>query len=57
LLAIDDGSTDRTLERLREVDDQRIRIRHDGRNRGLPTRLNEAVADAAGEVPGQDGRR
>jgi glycosyltransferase involved in cell wall biosynthesis len=56
LIVIDDGSTDGTFGRLREFQDDRIRIIHDGTCKGLPIRLNEAVAVArAGYVARMDG--
>ena len=42
LLAIDDGSTDGTLSRLIEVEDDRVQVIRDGRNLGLAARLNQA---------------
>lgn len=48
LLIIDDGSTDTTSDIVKSLCDRRIRsIRHDT-NRGLITRLNEGLAEAAG---------
>ncbi len=49
LLLIDDGSKDRTVEIARSFNDSRIRIFVDGRNRGLPARLNEAIDLASGK--------
>lgn len=49
LIVIDDGSTDATLAQLRSFQDERIKILHDDENKGLPTRLNEAIARASGE--------
>lgn len=43
LIIIDDGSSDKTLEILRGFNDPRIKIFSDGINKGLPTRLNEAL--------------
>lgn len=48
LLAMDDGSTDDTLERLHSFDDPRIRIISDGVNRGRSYRLNQAALLAKG---------
>lgn len=48
LLIIDDGSTDTTPDIVKSMCDRRIRsIRHNT-NRGLITRLNEGLAEAAG---------
>ncbi len=49
LLLIDDGSKDRTLEIVKCFNDPRIRIFADGMNKGLPTRLNEAIDLASGK--------
>jgi glycosyltransferase involved in cell wall biosynthesis len=48
LLLIDDGSTDDTLWEVRHIADPRIHIHTDGTNRGLPARLNQAVALSRG---------
>lgn len=48
LLLIDDGSTDDTPRVARQFGDPRIRLSIDGTNRGLPTRLNQAVAHSRG---------
>lgn len=49
LLIIDDGSTDSSLETIIDLQDERIRIIKDGMNKGLATRLNEAIDLAEGE--------
>lgn len=49
LLILDDGSTDKTVEIARSFDDSRIRVLVDGVRRGLPARLNEAIAQSKGE--------
>ena len=49
LILMDDGSTDNTLELARNIDDSRIRVYSDGRNRKLPTRLNQCVALSRGK--------
>ncbi len=49
LLLLDDGSKDGTLEIAKCFNDPRIRIFADGMNKGLPTRLNEAIDLASGK--------
>lgn len=49
LLVVDDGSTDRSLEVIRQFSDSRIRVLSDGRNAGLSERLNETVRLARGQ--------
>jgi glycosyltransferase involved in cell wall biosynthesis len=49
LLAIDDGSTDDTLQLLQSFDDSRIRIVSESVNRGVSHRLNQAALMARGE--------
>src|SRR4051794_36827493 len=49
LLLINDGSTDGTLEVARGFCDERIRVIDEPESRGLPARLNQAVAAARGE--------
>lgn len=41
LILVDDGSTDRSLEIARSIDDPRVRVYSDGQNRRLAARLNE----------------
>lgn len=41
LLVVDDGSTDNTLDIIKSFPDERITVISDGRNRGLPYRLNQ----------------
>lgn len=48
LLIIDDGSTDNALRDIADIQDPRIKIHCDGRNRGLAARLNEAIDLAEG---------
>jgi glycosyltransferase involved in cell wall biosynthesis len=48
LLIIDDGSTDSAVEDLLPWVDGRVRVIRDGLNKGLATRLNEAVSLARG---------
>ena len=49
LILMDDGSTDNTLGLARNIDDSRIRVYSDGRNRKLPTRLNQCVSLSRGK--------
>lgn len=49
LLIIDDGSTDNALQDIADIDDTRIKIFRDGKNRGLAARLNEAADMARGQ--------
>jgi len=49
LLIIDDGSTDNALQDISDIRDARIRIFRDGENRGLASRLNEAIDLARGQ--------
>jgi glycosyltransferase involved in cell wall biosynthesis len=48
LIIIDDASTDGALDSIRDLDDPRIKIVEGAENRGLATRLNEAIALARG---------
>ncbi|MDN7131514.1 glycosyltransferase family 2 protein [Halomonas sp. MC140] len=41
LILMDDGSTDRSLEIARSIDDPRVRVYSDGQNKKLAARLNE----------------
>src|SRR5262249_38405060 len=50
LLAIDDGSTDRSLDVVRTFSDSRIRIVRNDRNRGLIETLNAGIAIARGNL-------
>lgn len=49
LLLIDDGSTDKSLDIAYRFQDERIKVIHDGQNKGLSARLNELVALSIGE--------
>ena len=49
LLLLDDGSTDGAIERLPFLSDPRIVVVRDGHNRGLSSRLNQAVGMAKGK--------
>jgi len=48
LLLLDDGSTDGAVESIEALQDPRIRVVRDGRNKGLSVRLNEALDLARG---------
>jgi len=48
LLIIDDGSTDNALQTIAGINDARIRILTDGKNKGLAARLNECIDLARG---------
>ena len=41
LILVDDGSTDKSLDIARSIDDPRVRVYSDGKNKRLATRLNE----------------
>lgn len=43
IVVLDDGSTDKTVERARLFADERIKVISDGVNRGLVYRLNQAI--------------
>ena len=51
LILVDDGSTDNSLETAREFEkqDSRIRVISDGKNKKLPARLNQIIAESKGE--------
>ncbi len=49
LVVVDDGSTDGSLERLRKIEDPRVRVLTDGKRRGLPYRLNQVLEEASGD--------
>jgi glycosyltransferase involved in cell wall biosynthesis len=49
LLIIDDGSTDNALSEIADIDDPRIIILQDGKNKGLAARLNECIDRARGQ--------
>ncbi|WP_298535113.1 glycosyltransferase family 2 protein [uncultured Algibacter sp.] len=44
LILMDDGSTDRSLEIAKSINDPRVRVYSDGKNKKLAARLNEIVA-------------
>jgi glycosyltransferase involved in cell wall biosynthesis len=49
LILMDDGSTDGSLDVVRQLDDKRVRLVSDGTNRGLCARLNQIAALAQGK--------
>ncbi len=49
ILIIDDGSTDRGMQRIAAVEDPRIRILGDERQRGITARLNQGLEAATGK--------
>lgn len=49
LFIIDDGSTDNAIESIVDIQDTRIHILCDGKNKGLAARLNEAIDLAHGQ--------
>ncbi len=49
LILVDDGSQDGSYERATEIEDPRVRVYRDGRNRGLPYRLNQILDLASGD--------
>jgi glycosyltransferase involved in cell wall biosynthesis len=49
VMAVDDGSTDNSVEYLRSISDPRFRILADGRRRGLGAALNLALAQVTTE--------
>lgn len=53
LLLVDDGSSDKSLQIARSVDDPRVRVLSDGRNRKLPYRLNQITSEARYDIIGR----
>ena len=50
LIVVDDGSTDRTADIVRQRDDPRVRVITNGRNLGLAPSLNVGLAEARGDL-------
>ena len=48
LIIIDDGSTDDSIKSLDNIEDHRISIIRDGKNKGLAARLNQIIDMAKG---------
>lgn len=48
-IIIEDGSTDRTFQTLKKIDDERVRIIRHPKNHGLVSSLNEGVSQAKGK--------
>lgn len=49
LIILDDGSTDGSLQLAHKIHDLRVKVFSDGRNRGLPYRLNQILDLASGQ--------
>lgn len=49
ILIIDDGSTDRSVEIIKEFKDERIRLLYNGSNKGLPYTRNRGILEAKGK--------
>lgn len=49
LIVLEDGSTDDSLQYLLSLQDPRVRLLHDGLNRGLSYRLNQGVIESKGK--------
>ncbi len=53
LILVDDGSSDRSLEIARSIQDPRVRVIADGQNRKLSYRLNQITAEAKFDLVGR----
>jgi glycosyltransferase involved in cell wall biosynthesis len=49
IIIVDDGSTDSTAEILNSIKDERLRIIHLDKNRGVANALNVAISQAKGD--------
>ncbi len=49
LIIIDDGSTDNSIEKIKSVEDKRIKLYTDNQNKGCPARLKEGVSYTQGK--------
>ena len=49
ILIVDDGSTDRSVEKIRQYRDVRIRLLQNGENRGIPFTRNVGLQEARGK--------
>jgi glycosyltransferase involved in cell wall biosynthesis len=49
LILVDDGSNDESIEIVQKIRDPRVTVLIDGRNRGLPYRLNQIIDSAKGD--------
>ena len=49
LILVDDGSSDNSLEMVRQISDPRVRVISDGKNLGLVPRLNKIIELANGD--------
>ncbi|WP_159071188.1 glycosyltransferase family 2 protein [Coprothermobacter proteolyticus] len=50
LILINDGSDDGSEQLIKKIQDPRVRVIEDGKNLGLPARLNQIIAESAGEL-------
>lgn len=50
LVVVSDGAEKVLLDRIRQIDDERVRVFDDGTNRGLAHRLNQITRESSGEL-------